>query len=399
MALPMKRRDLLRLAATLPALTVAGRLCAAPASPARFLLVFLRGGYDCANLLIPYSASYYYETRPHIAIARPDPAVPAGALALDSEWALAPAVRATLAPLYAQRQLAFVPFAGTDDLSRSHFETQDNIELGQPAQGQHEFGSGFMGRLVQVLGASAPIAFTDALPLAFKGGADIPNVSLQGIGKPAFDARQASLLRSMYAEHPLQAAVTDGLELRQEVALAMADETREANRGAINTKGFALEAERMGKLMKDQYRLAFIDIGGWDTHVNQGGAQGALANNLNNLSRGLVSFSQALGEQWKNTVVVVVSEFGRTFRENGNNGTDHGHGSVYWVLGGGVSGGRIIGEQRLIDRTTLFQDRDYPVLNDYRAVLAGLFRSLWGLSPNRVEHVFPGVAPLDLKLV
>jgi uncharacterized protein (DUF1501 family) len=395
----MQRRDILRLAASLPALTVAGRLFAAPASPARFLLVFLRGGYDCANLLIPYSSSYYYESRPHIGIARPDAAAPAGALALDADWALAPAVRDSLGPLYQQHQLAFVPFAGTDDLSRSHFETQDSIELGEPSQGQHDFGSGFMGRLVQVLGSSGPIAFTDALPLTFKGSADIPNVSLKAIGKPAFDQRQAALLTGMYAEHHLQSAVADGLELRQEVALAMAEEMRAANRGAINTKGFALEAERMGRLMREQYRLGFVDVGGWDTHVNEGGAQGALANNLDNLSRGLVSFSQAMGEQWKSTVVVVVSEFGRTFRENGDSGTDHGHGSVYWILGGSVNGGRIAGEQLAIERATLFQDRDYPVLNDYRAVLGGLFRVVFGLSAGQLERVFPQAAPLDLKLV
>jgi uncharacterized protein (DUF1501 family) len=308
----MRRRDLLRLAATLPALTVAGRLFAAPASPARFLLIFLRGGYDCANFLIPYASSFYYEARPHLAIARPDASAPAGALALDANWALAPAVRATLEPLYQERQLAFIPFAGTDDLSRSHFETQDSIELGEPSRGRRDFGSGFMGRLVQVLGSSGPIAFTDALPLTFRGGVDIPNVSLKGIGKAAFDARQTSLLTGMYAEHHLESAVADGLELRQEVALTMADEMRAANRGAINTKGFALEAERMGRFMKEQYRLGFVDVGGWDTHVNEGAAKGALANNLDNLSRGLVSFSQALGEQWRNTVVVVVSEFGRT---------------------------------------------------------------------------------------
>lgn len=395
----MQRRDILRLATSLPAFTVAGRLFAAPASPARFLLVFLRGGYDCANLLIPYSSSYYYEVRPHIGIARPDAAAPSGALALDADWALAPAVRDALGPLYQEHQLAFVPFAGTDDLSRSHFETQDSIELGEPSQGQHDFGSGFMGRLVQVLGSSGPIAFTDALPLTFKGGADIPNVSLKGIGKPAFDERQASLLTGMYAEHHLESAVADGLELRQEVALAMADEMRAANRGAINTKGFALEAERMGKLMREQYRLGFVDVGGWDTHVNEGGAQGALANNLDNLSRGLASFSQAMGEQWTSTVVVVVSEFGRTFRENGNSGTDHGHGSVYWILGGAINGGRIAGEQLAVQRATLFQDRDYPVLNDYRAVLGGLFRSVFGLSTGQLERVFPAAVPLDLKLI
>jgi uncharacterized protein (DUF1501 family) len=395
----MRRRDLLKLGVALPAFCTVGRLFAAPASPARFLLVFLRGGYDCANFLVPYSSSYYYETRPRIAIARPDAQGPHAALALDANWALTPIVRETLLPLFQQRQLSFIPFAGTDDLSRSHFETQDSIELGEPAQGQHDFASGFMARLVQVLGASEPIAFTDSLPLVFHGGPDIPNVSLKGIGKPAFDERQTSLLTSMYAENHLESAVADGLQLRQEVAVAMADEMVAANRGAINTKGFALEAERMGKLMRDTYRLGFVDVGGWDTHVNEGGAQGALANNLDNLSRGLVSFAETLGEQWKNTVVVVVSEFGRTFRENGNGGTDHGHGSVYWVLGGSISGGSIVGEQRPIARETLFQDRDYPVLNNYRAVLGGLFRALWGLSPAQLERVFPAARPLDLKLV
>jgi uncharacterized protein (DUF1501 family) len=393
------RRAVLKFGVALPALATAGRLFAAPQSPARFLLVFLRGGYDCANFLVPYSSAFYYEARPRIAVPRPDAANPQAAVALDANWGLTPIVSDTLMPLFQQRQLSFIPFAGTDDLSRSHFETQDSIELGEPLQGQHDFASGFMARLVQILRGNDAIAFTDALPLVFHGGPDVPNVSLKGIGKPAFDARQSSLLTSMYAENHLESAVSDGLELRQEVALAMADEMRAANRGAINTKGFAIEAERMGTLMRDTYRLGFVDVGGWDTHVNEGGAKGALANNLDNLSRGLASFADAMGREWKNTVVVVVSEFGRTFRENGNGGTDHGHGSVYWVLGGSLSGGRIVGEQRGVERATLFQDRDYPVLNNYRAVLGGLFRSLWGLSGAQLERVFPGATPLDLKLI
>jgi uncharacterized protein (DUF1501 family) len=375
-----------------------GALFAAPDSP-RFLFVFLRGGYDCANALIPYSSHYYYEARPHIAIAPPDANATTGALDLDGNWALAPALRNSIGPLFAQHQLAFIPFAGIDDLSRSHFETQDSIEMGQAVQDHRDFRSGFLGRLASVLTGSAPIAFTDALPLIFKGKNDVPNVSLKGIGKPVFDQRQAAILTDMYNGHHLASAVADGLELRQQVAQAMEDEMREANRGAITAKGFELEAERMGKLMRDQYRIGFIDVGGWDTHVNEGGAQGALANNLENLGRGLRGFSQALGGSWNNTVVVVVSEFGRTFRENGNSGTDHGHGSVYWVLGGAINGGRIAGEQIVVDRGTLFQDRDYPVLNDYRAVLSGLFRSLWSLSPDHLEQIFPGVVPVDLKLV
>jgi uncharacterized protein (DUF1501 family) len=391
----------LGLAASVAGLT--GRLYAAPVGGPRLLVVFLRGGYDSTNLLVPYSSDFYYEARPNIAIAKPDPASNTGALALDADWALAPAVRETIGALYAQRQAAFIPFAGTDDLSRSHFETQDSIEMGQASGGTHNFRSGFLGRLSEALvgaGADAsPIAFTDALPLAFEGTTTIPNLSLKNVGKPAFDERQARILSDMYAGHRLENAVSSGLELRHEVAKEIADEMIAADRHAISTKGFELEAQRMGILMRDKYRIGFIDVGGWDTHVGEGAAQGALAGNLTSLGKGLQEFSQSLGTEWSNTVVVVLSEFGRTFRENGSRGTDHGHGTVYWVLGGSINGGAILGAQQRVDRKSLFQDRDFPVLNDYRAILGGLFRSMWSLRPAQSAHVFPQSNPLDIKLV
>jgi uncharacterized protein (DUF1501 family) len=399
----LNRRRLLQLGgAAFLSTAVAGRLYAAPASGPRFLLVFLRGGYDSTNLLVPYASSFYYEARPNIAVAKPDPLSNTGALALDADWALAPAVRESIGALYLQRQVAFVPFAGTDNLSRSHFETQDSIELGQPAAGARDYRSGFLGRLSETLAGSTgnpAIAFTDALPLAFQGTATVPNLSLKNVGKPPFDERQAHILSDMYAGHHLEAAVSNGLELRHEVAQEMADEMTAANRNAINTKGFELEAERMGRLMRDKYRIGFVDIGGWDTHVGEGGAQGPLATNLSSLGKGLQAFSQSLGSEWNNTVVVVLSEFGRTFRENGSRGTDHGHGTVYWVLGGSINGGAVSGEQQRIAQHSLFQDRDFPVLNDYRAVLGGLFRRLWGLSPAQCSRVFQQAPPLDLKLV
>ncbi len=396
----MNRRYFLRTGlGAAPALTVAGRLFAAPANTPRLLCVFLRGGYDCANFLVPWSSSFYYEKRPRIAIAKPDPAIVDGALALDADWALAPAVRDSLGPLYQQRQALFIPFAGTDDLSRSHFETQDNIELGQPLQMTRDFRSGFLARLAGALSGPAPIAFTDSLPLAFKGDAGIASISLQRGGKSPFDDTQAATLRAMYAGGQLESAVREGLELQQEVAQAMQEEMQAANRGAISTKGFELTAERMARFMRTQYRLGFVDVGGWDTHVNEGGAHGALATNLNSLGKGLATFALSLGAEWNNTVVFVLSEFGRTFRENGNAGTDHGHGSVYWVLGGRINGGRIAGKQVRVGHDTLFQDRDYPVLNNYRNVLAGLFGRLWGFGPQQLEAIFPDAPPVDLKLV
>jgi uncharacterized protein (DUF1501 family) len=405
---PLTRRRCLKLAgATLATISTAGRLYAAPADGPRFLLVFLRGGYDAANTLIPYSSDFYYEARPTIAIAKPDSQSDTGAQRLDADWALAPALRESIGALYNQRQVAFVPFAGTPDLSRSHFETQDNIELGQPLGGPRNYGSGFMARLHLALTsagsrAAAPIAFTDSLPLAFQGPDQIPNMSLKNVGKPPFDDRQIRLLTGMYAGHPLESAVTSGLDLRREVAQAMdamADEMRSSGRDALSIKGFELEAKRMAQLMRDRYRIGFVDVGGWDTHVNEGAAEGALATNLTGLGRGLATFAQALENDWENTVVFVLSEFGRTFRENGDHGTDHGHGSVYWVLGGSVHGGRIAGEQQRLVRGTLFQDRDYPVLNDYRAVLAGLFRTMWGLGPSDCAKIFPRASALNLNLI
>lgn len=294
-----------------------------------------------------------------------------------------------MGPLWDKKQLAFIPFAGTDDLSRSHFETQDNIEAGEPSDSR-QYGSGFMGRLSGVLRGVPPIAFTDALPLSFRGTGDVPNISLKGDGKAVFDDRQSKILASMYEGTPLQAAATEGLQLRQQVAQDLQTEMVAASRGAVNARGFAQQGQRMATLMKDRFRLGFVDVGGWDTHVNQGGADGQLANNLDNLSQGLSAFADELGPtEWNNTVVVVVSEFGRTFRENGNKGTDHGHGTTYWVLGGKVRGGRVVGEQVAINAGSLLQNRDYPVLNNYRDVLGGLMKRMYGLSDADLGTVFP----------
>ena len=400
----MNRRQFLFTAATAalaaPALSFSGKLFAAPATTPRFLLVFLRGGYDCNNLLVPYGSDFYYQSRPSLAIAKPDANNPNSAIALDSNWGLNPVLRDSIYPLWQRKQVAFVPFAGTDDMSRSHFETQDNIESGQPSTQHNDYRSGFMARLSGAMTTVPSIAFTDALPLTFQGSKrDIPNISLRGVGKPAFDERQSAILSGMYQGTPLAAAASDGLDLRQRVSKELQDEMMKANRGAPTAKNFADETQRIATMMRDQYRLGFVDVGGWDTHVNQGSTTGQLANNLSNLGQGLAAYANALGDEWNNTIVVVVSEFGRTFRENGNKGTDHGHGTVYWVLGGKVNGGRIAGEQIAVNQQSLLQNRDYPVLTNYRDMLGGLLARTWGLSGSQLQSVFPGAKPKDLQLV
>src|SRR6202051_414667 len=385
----MKRRDFLKALGFAAPLTVAGRLYAAPQTKTRLLIVFLRGAYYATNTVVPFSSDFYYQSRPTLAIARPNPADPNAALPLDRDWGLHPALKDTLYPLYKKGQVAFIPFAGTDDLSRSHFETQDTIELGQSINGSRDYRSGFMSRLAGQLTDLQPIAFTDQLPLTFRGGAPIPNMALGSVGKPAVDERQAKLIQSMYQGTELAPQVAEGFSVRDEVYKEVTAEMQEANRNAVSPKGFELAARRIGGLMKGRFNLGFVDVGGWDTHVNEGGATGYLAGRLGELGRGLGGFAEAIGPAWHENVVVVVREFGRTFRENGDRGTDHGQGSFYWVLGGAVKGGRLAGEQMKVEQKNLFQNRDYPVLNEYRAVLAGLFRGMYGL---RADRLADGVA-------
>jgi len=394
----MHRRQLLKIFSAFPLSFSTGHLLSAPASPGKLLLVFLRGGYDAANLLVPVNSDFYYESRPNIAIARPSIDINS-AISLSSDWALHPVLRKTIYPLYMEKQAIFIPFAGTNDLSRSHFETQDNIELGQENDMRRNLHSGFLNRLAAVLNGVAPMSFTDQLPLIFQGNANVPNTALRNIAKPALDARQAKIISSMYKNTEFSRQINEGFSVQDEVTQEIAKEMKAASRNAINAKGFELDARRVARMMREKYNLGFIDIGGWDTHIGQGGATGYLANRLDELGRGFAAMAHELGSDWRNTVVVVVSEFGRTFRENGNHGTDHGHGTVFWVLGGSVRGGEVRGEQVQVNAKSLFQNRDYPVLNEYRAVLAGLFLKLYGLNSSQLNTIFPGVQPKQLDLI
>jgi len=396
----MLRRQFIASAAAALPLVAAGRVWAAPQVKTRLLVVFLRGAYDAANVVIPVGADFYYQSRPTIAVAKPDPANPNAAIALDADWGLHPALKDTIYPLWQKKQIAFVPFAGTDDLSRSHFETQDSIERGQPLQGVYDYNSGFMNRLVLQLSGAQPIAFTAQLPLTFRGDHGVPNTDVSMTGKSGLNARDTKLIEQMYQGLPLESVVNEGFQVRDKVYQSMSQEMVAANRGATSPKGFELSARRIARLMKTQFNVGFVDVGGWDTHVNQGGAQGYLANRLGELGRGLAGYADEIGpEDWNNTVVVVISEFGRTFHENGDKGTDHGHGSAYWVMGGKVNGGQMLGRQASVTQASLNQNRDYPVLNEYRAMFGGLFQRLYGLDGKRLAEVFPQAPPVDLRLV
>jgi uncharacterized protein (DUF1501 family) len=398
----MNRRELLKSFAALTATAFSTQLLAAPATQNRLLIVFLRGGYDASNLLIPTSSNFYYESRPNIAIPRPSADL-TSALVLNADWGLHPALRDTIYPMFKAGEASFIPFAGIDDLSRSHFETQDSIEMGQALGASRNYQSGFMNRLAAQLNAGSAMSFTDQLPIILRGDTKVANAALLKAGKNSLDDRQSKIIAQMYGKTNLEKQVSDGFEVRNEVVqnmkAEMPNDKNDGNRDAISTKGFELEAKRIAKMMRDKYALGFIDVGGWDTHVNQGAGTGLLANKLEELGRGLATYKTEMGSMWKNTTVVVISEFGRTFRENGKRGTDHGHGSVYWVLGGGTKGGRVVGEQVSLEQSNLFQNRDYPVLNEYRAILGGLFAGIYGFNAQQMDHIFAGVKSKDFGLL
>ena len=371
----MQRRQFLQSAvAALPFTCVAGNLYALPMSGPRLLVVFLRGAYDAANIVVPVSSDFYYASRPTLAIPRN------ATLSLNSDWGLHPALSESIYPLWQNNQIAFVPFAGTDDTSRSHFETQDTIEMGQPVGGSRNYQSGFLSRTAQTLAGSTPIAFTTTLPLSFRGAAPIPNIALNFTGKPGVAGKNADLIEAMYQQSDLAPAVSEGFKVQDQVYQAISSEMQSANRNAVSPKGFELSAQRIGILMRNQFNLGFVDVGGWDTHVNQGGKDGYLAGRIGELGRGISMLASTLGPEWNNTIVIVVSEFGRTFRENGNRGTDHGHGSVYWVAGGSVRGGQIVGDQVPVTQANLFENRDLPVRNDYRSLIGGVLQKSHGLN-------------------
>ena len=283
-----------------------------------------------------------------------------------------------------------------DELTQATSD-QDTIEARPAGRWVARLSLGLHERLVAQLTDLQPISFTDQLPLTFRGGGSIPNMALGSVGKPAIDDRQAKLIESMYQGTELAPQVAEGFSVRDEVYKEITAEMQEANRNAVSPKGFELAARRIGGLMKGRFNLGFVDIGGWDTHVNEGGATGYLAGRLGELGRGLAGFAEAIGPAWGDTVVVVVSEFGRTFRENGDRGTDHGHGASIgsWgsVKGGAWSASRSRSSRRACSRTATIRCST----NTARCWAA--CSTHLRLQPDRLQKVFPAVQPKDLALV
>ncbi|HZX26001.1 MAG TPA: DUF1501 domain-containing protein [Telluria sp.] len=372
----------------------------------KLVVVMLRGAVDGLSVVAPYGDPHYRELRPAIGLERPG--MEGGALDLDGYFGLHPAL-APLLPFWERKQLAFVHASGSPDPTRSHFDAQDYMESATP--GNKNTPDGWMNRLVAALpGASTPsraLSIGPAMPRILAGGAAVVNLPngaaatrADVLDRPAIGAA----FDAMYAgDARFGRAYRDGRSAHKEVM--QASESREmqaADNGAPLPNGFPADAARLADLMRNDpnIQLAFVALGGWDTHANQGAATGQLAGRLQPLALGLATLAQRLGPMFGDTVVVVMSEFGRTARQNGNAGTDHGHGNVMWLLGGKVAGGKVQGEWRGLGPDALYEGRDVSVTTDFRNVLAQVAERHLILPDSTLGRVFPALPqnPAGLRL-
>jgi uncharacterized protein (DUF1501 family) len=369
----------------------------------RLVVVLLRGAADGLNIVVPYQDRDYYQARPRLALPPPDQ--PAGVLDLDGQFGLHPSL-AGLLPFWQKQQLAFVQACGSPDPSRSHFEAQDYLENG----GSKADRMGWMNRLLTQLqqrqGSRRPataVSLRQTPPLILRGSHPVVNLGLDNqslqplpIDEPTVRAAFDPLYQG---SDPISRAYREGKLARENLRTALAAELAErenqiANNGAPQAALFATATQRLGRLMAQdpQMQLAFLDVAGWDTHVNQ---PIRLSQQLRLLGQGLQGFTQALGPAYPETIIVVVSEFGRTVQENGNRGTDHGHGNVLWLLGGGLAqttlvGGKVHGQWPGLATSQLYEGRDLQVTTDFRMVLGKVIREHLRLPNAALTAIFPG---------
>lgn len=404
----MNRRQFLKFAGCSAALTLlpgaalAARVKDAPANR-RLIVLFLRGAADGLSIVAPYGDPDYAPARPNIAIA--PPGARDGLIDLDGFFGLHPAL-APLTPLWAKGEMSFVHASGSPDPTRSHFDAQAYMESGSLNLKRNP--DGWMNRLLGALPpVSAParaMAVGTTLPLILRGNQHAVNMALgKGADKamPLDEANVSAIYDHLFAANDaLGKAYREGVAARREIMVGLKQENMSADMGAPPPTGFVDTSQRLARLMAQDpsIQLVFLDLGGFDTHVQQGSAQGQLAQRLTPLGEGLAALAQGLGPAWPDTLVVVCSEFGRTVRENGNAGTDHGHGNVLWLLGGGISaftqGGKVLGRWPGLSQDRLFEGRDLAVTTDFRHVLTRVLSTHFALPQRHVERLFPAMPPL-----
>ena len=359
----------------------------------RLVVIFQRGAADGLNILVPHGEPQYYAMRPSINIPRK------AVLDLDGFFGLHPSL-AAFQPLWRQRHLAIVHAAGSPDPTRSHFDAQDFMESGTP--GLKATDEGWLNRSLHDMPQPAPqtpfraIALGPSLPRILSGSeaaVAMNNINEFSVGGRNTKSPAANTFEAMY-DHSLDTMLHGAGEETFDAVkmLRSADPGKyTAAPGANYPRGrFGDSLRQLAQLIKANLgvQVAFADIGGWDHHVNEGSTEGQLANVLSDFSRSLAAFWIDLGDLAEETVVVSMSEFGRTARENGNRGTDHGHANVIFVLGGPVKGGKVYGRWPGLDQSQLYEGRDLALTTDFRQVIGEAVAR--HMENKHLQAVFPG---------
>jgi len=362
----------------------------------RLVVIFQRGAADGLNIVVPYREKSYYAMRPSIAIPQNQ------VLDLDGFFGLHPAL-SSFEPLYRQGHLAIVPAAGSPDMTRSHFDAQDYMESGTP--GNKGTVDGWLNRALQAEDARHAIEHTafraialgSQLPRTLAGKIEataIGNVQDFNVGgRSAVPAPAEVAFQSIYDAssdallHTAGGSTFEAVKMLR--ATAPAKYTPVAGAAYPGTP-FGTGMKQIAQLMKADLGVetAFTDIGGWDTHHNQGSVNGDLANRLKDFSEGISAFWRDMGDDAEKITLVTMSEFGRTAEQNGTGGTDHGHANVMFVLGGEVKGGKVFGKWPGLAREQLNESRDLAVTTDFRQVLAEAVSGTLGVT--NLDLIFPG---------
>ncbi len=369
------------------------------------IAIFQRGAMDGLNAVIPYAEQDYYNLRPSLAVPRPNGGQvtqpnQAPAIDLDGFFALHPSL-APFKPIYDSGQLAIIHAVGSPDSTRSHFDAQDYMESATP--GVKSTTDGWLNRYLQSNddAKASPfraVAMGPNMPRAMQGKAsaiamnNINDFTIRAGGGEMGQAVQGGF-EAMYAQAVNDALRDTGKETFEAVKLLKRVNPTQYQPapGIVYPRGqFGERLKQIAQLIKSDIGLevAFTDIGGWDTHANQGSSLGQLANRLTELSSGVSALYADLKDRADDVVILTMTEFGRTARENGNRGTDHGHASVMFALGGRVKGGKVYGRWPGLKSNQLYEGRDLAITTDFRDVFAELAKNHLGAA--NLNTIFPG---------
>jgi uncharacterized protein (DUF1501 family) len=383
--------------AAIPSFLVRSVLAEAASAPSRRLVViFQRGAADGLNVVVPYRERNYYDMRPGIAIPQNQ------VLDLDGFFGLHPSL-APFKPLYDQGHLAIVHAAGSPDMSRSHFDAQDFMESGTPGIKSTE--DGWLNRALQEEDlrrrqqhtAFRALALGSQVPRTLAG--KVPAIALSSVNSFAVGGRgptpspAASAFQAMYGDTGDQILHATGEETFEAVKMlhdANPAQYKPAAGIEYPNNEFGNNMKQIAQLLKSNLGVeaAFTDVGGWDTHQNQGGVNGQLADRLREFSSAIAAFWHDMGDDAENITLVTMSEFGRTARQNGTGGTDHGHANAMFVLGGSVKGGKVYGRWPGLSNEQLNEGRDLAVTTDFRQVLGEAVSK--SIGAKNLDMVFPG---------